>query len=74
MNTEETAYQRLQRVAAKASRDAGLLALQTVRAIHWECAALDEELAGKDTAETEAARDVMRRIRVHLAKCVDQPQ
>lgn len=74
MATEETAYQRLQQAVAKANVGAGLLAMQTVRAIHHECLTLDVELLGESTGEADAARAVIRRIRVHLSMAVDQPE
>lgn len=70
---DSPAYQRLQKAAAEASKGAGLLALRTLRDVHWECVALEEEWRDRDDPGAEAVRDALTRIRAKLAPAVTNP-
>lgn len=74
VTTDKTAYERLQKAAAEASKGAGLLALQALRAVCREYMALHAELEGDDSPEADAARAVLQRIHAPLSKAVDLPR
>lgn len=57
-----TAYERLQAAAKKANEGAGILALRKVRAVHWECRAIEAEWADRTGSEADAVRAVVARI------------
>ena len=61
-----TAYERLVAAAQKASDDAKLQALRTVRAVYWECKTIESEWADRTGPEADAARAVLTRIRATL--------
>ena len=67
------AYQRLQKAAAEASKGAGLLALRTLRDVHWECVALEEEWRDRQGPGAEEVRAVLASIRAKLAPAVTPP-
>lgn len=69
----QTAYERLQQAAAEASKGAGLLALRTLRDVHWECVALEEEWSGRDEPGADDVRAALARIRSKLAPAVTMP-
>jgi hypothetical protein len=73
MSDGQTAYERLQQAAAKASEGARLLALRTLRDVHRECAALEEEWADRDEPGAEDVRAALARIRSKLAPAVTMP-
>ncbi|MFD8626634.1 hypothetical protein ACFV4E_22585 [Streptomyces hygroscopicus] len=76
MADKQTAYERLQQAAAQASKGAGLLALQTlraVRAVHWECAALEDEWRHREDPGAADVREALARIRAKLAPAVSMP-
>jgi len=73
MTDELTAYERLQKAAAEATRKAGLLALQTLRDVHWECVALEEEWGDREDPEGLEVRAALTRIRAKLAPAVTLP-
>jgi hypothetical protein len=77
-NKEDTmpdspAYRRLQKAAAEASKGAGLLALRTLRDVHWECIALEEEWRGREDPGAEEVRAAIARIRAKLAPATTNP-
>lgn len=72
-NSQSAAYQRLQRAAAEASAGAGLLALQTLRAVHWECVALEDEWRDREDSGADEVRAALARIRAKLAPAVSLP-
>ncbi|MFJ8727681.1 hypothetical protein [Streptomyces sp. NPDC093269] len=69
----ETAYERLQRAAAEASRGAGLLALRTVKDVHWECVALENEWRDRQDPGADDVRAALARIRAKLAPATTMP-
>lgn len=73
MADELTAYERLQQAAAKASKGAGLLALRTLRDVHWECVALENEWRDRQDPAAEEVRAALARIRAKLAPAVTMP-
>ncbi|MER8220855.1 hypothetical protein ABTZ58_09745 [Streptomyces sp. NPDC094143] len=70
---DSPAYRRLQQAAAEATKGAGLLALRTLRDVHWECVALEEEWAGRDEPGAEEVRAALARIRAKLDPAVAAP-
>jgi hypothetical protein len=68
-----TAYQRLQDAAKAANDGATLLALRTVKDVHWECLALEEEWRDRTDPAAEEVRGVLARIRAKLAPAVTMP-
>ncbi|MGW7435682.1 hypothetical protein [Streptomyces sp. NPDC054849] len=72
--TEPTAYERLQQAAAKANRGAHLLALDTLRNVHRECAALEDDWRDRQDAGADEVRAVLARIRAKLDPAVAAPQ
>ncbi|MFF3928307.1 hypothetical protein [Streptomyces hirsutus] len=73
MSDGQSAYERLQKAAAEATEGAKLLALRTLRDVHWECAALEEEWSGRDEPGAEEVRAALARIRAKLAPAVTMP-
>jgi hypothetical protein len=73
MSDGQSAYERLQQAAAKATKGAGLLALRTLRDVHWECVALEEEWAARNEPGAEEVRTALARIRAKLAPAVTMP-
>lgn len=73
MTDRQTAYERLQQAAAKASKGAGLLALRTLKDVHWECVALEDEWRDRDEPGAEAVRAAVARIRAKLAPATTNP-
>lgn len=73
VSDEQTAYERLQQAAAEASKGAGLLALRTLRDVHWECVALEDEWRTRQDPGAEEVRAVVARIRAKLAPAVTMP-
>ena len=73
MTDGRTAYERLQQAAAEASKKAGLLALQTLRDVHWECVALEEEWSSRDEPGADEVRAALARIRAKLDPAVSIP-
>jgi hypothetical protein len=69
----QTAYERLQQAAARATDGARLLALRTLRDVHRECAALEEEWSSRDEPGAEEVRAALARIRAKLAPAVTAP-
>ena len=69
----QTAYERLQQAAAEASKGAGLLALRTLRAVHWECVALEDEWRDRKDPGAEEVRAAIARIRAKLASATTNP-
>lgn len=72
-NQPKTAYERLQKAAAEASKGAGLLALRTLRDVHWECVALEDEWRDRQGEGAEEVRAALARIRAKLAPAVTIP-
>ncbi|MFJ2961139.1 hypothetical protein ACIPIC_02380 [Streptomyces collinus] len=70
---DSPAYKRLQRVAAEASKGAGLFALRTLRDVHRECAALEEEWRDSQDPGAAEVRAVLSRIRAKLAPATTNP-
>jgi hypothetical protein len=70
---DSPAYRRLQEAAAEASKGAGLLALRTLRDVHRECAALEEEWRDRQDPGVDEVRAVLARIRAKLAPAVTPP-
>lgn len=68
-----TAYERLQQAAAEASKGAGLLALRTLRDVHWECVALEAEWRDRNDPGAAEVRAALARIRAKLAPAVTNP-
>lgn len=73
MADDQTAYERLQQAAAEASAGAGLLALRTLRAVHWECVALEDEWRDRQDPGASEVRATLTRIRAQLAPAVTMP-
>jgi hypothetical protein len=73
MTDGQTAYERLQQAAAEASKGAGLLALRTLRDVHWECVALEEEWRDRDEPGAAEVRAALARIRAKLAPATTMP-
>lgn len=71
--TDSAAYQRLQQAAAKASKEAGLLALRTLRDVHWECVALENEWRDRQGPGADDVREAIARVRAKLAPAVTPP-
>ena len=72
--TEPTAYERLQQVAAAANRNAALLAMDTLRNVHQECATLETEWHDRQDPGADEVRAVLARIRAQLAPAVGAPE
>ncbi|MGP3737943.1 hypothetical protein ACTWJ9_33070 (plasmid) [Streptomyces sp. GDS52] len=70
---EQTAYERLQQAAAEASEGARLLALRTLRDVHRECAALEEEWRHRQDPGAADVRAALARIRTKLAPATTMP-
>jgi hypothetical protein len=70
---DSPAYRRLQEAAAEASKGAGLLAFRTLRDVHRECAALEEEWRDRQDPGVDEVRAVLARIRAKLAPAVTPP-
>lgn len=70
---DSPAYKRLQQAAAEASKGAGLLALRTLRDVHRECAALEEEWRDRQDPGADEVRAALARIRAKLAPAVTPP-
>ena len=73
MPDESPAYQRLKRAAAQASEGAALLALRTLKDVHWECVALEVEWQGRDDESAAEVRAALARIRAKLDPAVRIP-
>lgn len=73
MANEQTAYERLQQATAEASKGARLLALRTLRDVHWECAALEDEWRDREDPGADDVRAALARIRAKLAPAVSLP-
>jgi hypothetical protein len=73
MTDDRTAYERLQEAAAEASAGAGLLALRTLRAVHRECAALEDEWRDRQDPGAAEVRAALARIRAQLAPATAMP-
>lgn len=73
MAEELTAYERLQKAAAEASKGAGLLALRTLRDVYWECVALEDEWRDRQDLGAEEVHAAVGRIRTKLAPAVTMP-
>lgn len=70
----QTAYERLQEAAAQASAGAKLLAMHTVRDVHLECAALEDEWREREEpVEPAEVRAVLARIRAKLVPATTNP-
>lgn len=70
---DSPAYRRLQEVAAEASKGAGLLALRTLRDVHWECVALEDEWRDQEGPVADEVRAALARIRAKLAPATTNP-
>lgn len=70
---DSPAYRRLQKAAAEATKGAGLLALQALRDVHWECMALEEEWRDREGQAADEVRAAVARIRAKLAPAVTPP-
>lgn len=70
---DSPAYRRLQEAAAEAMKGGGLLALQTLRDVHWECVALEEEWRDRRDPGADEVRATLARIRAKLAPAVTPP-
>ncbi len=70
---DSPAYRRLLKAAAEANKGAGLLALRTLREVHWECAALEDEWRDRQELGAEEVRAVLSRIRAKLAPATTNP-
>jgi hypothetical protein len=70
---DSPAYQRLQKAAAEASKGAGLLALRTLRDVHWECVALEGEWRDQEGIAADEVRAALARIRAKLAPATTMP-
>ncbi|SES03131.1 hypothetical protein [Streptomyces qinglanensis] len=73
MPDESPAYQRLKQAAAQANAGAPLLALRTLRDVHWECVALEAEWQDRDDENAAEVRAALARIRAKLAPAVTNP-
>lgn len=73
MPDESPAYQRLKQAAAQASAGAALLALRTLKDVHWECVALESEWRDRQDPGAEEVRAAITRIRAKLAPAVTMP-
>ncbi|GLP64371.1 hypothetical protein TUSST3_09910 [Streptomyces sp. TUS-ST3] len=73
MPDESPAYQRLKQAAAQASAGAALLALRTLKDVHWECVALEEEWSSRDGPSAKEVRAALTRIRAKLDPAVSIP-
>ena len=71
---DSPAYRRLQKAAAEASKGAGLLALRTLKDVHWECAALEDEWLDSEEPGAAEVRAALARIRAKLAPATVMPQ
>lgn len=69
----QTAYERLQQAAAKANEEARLLALRTLKDVHWECVALEDEWRDRDEPGADEVRAALARIRAKLAPATTIP-
>lgn len=67
------AYQRLREAAAEATKGAGLLALHTLRDVHWECVALEDEWRDREGPGADEVRAAVDRIRAKLAPATTPP-
>jgi hypothetical protein len=70
---DSPAYERLQQAAAQAAEGARLLALRTLKDVHWECAALEEEWRDRQGEGAEHVRTALARIRAKLAPATTNP-
>lgn len=70
---DSPAYRRLQKAAAEASKGAGLLALRTVKDVHWECVALEGEWRDSEEPGAAEVRAALARIRAKLAPATTMP-
>lgn len=70
---DSPAYERLQKAAAEASKGAGLLALRTLRDVHWECVALEEEWRERQDPGADEVRAALARIRAKLDPATAMP-
>lgn len=70
---DSPAYQRLQKAASEASKGAGLLALRTLRDVHWECVALEEEWSSRNESGAEEVRAALARIRAKMDPAFKTP-
>lgn len=73
MTDGQTAYERLQQAAAEANEGARLLALRTLKDVHWECAALEDEWRSREDPAAEEVRAALARIRAKLAPATTMP-
>lgn len=69
--TDSLAYQRLQKAAAEANAGASLLALRTLKAVHWECVTLEAEWRDRQDPAAVEVRAALARIRAQLSAAVD---
>lgn len=69
----QTAYERLQKAADKASRGAGALALRTLRTVRAECDAIEAEIHGQHDEDDDGMREAVRRIRAVIDTALDGP-
>ena len=69
----QTAHERLQQAAAAANEGARLLALRTLKDVHWECAALEEEWRDRQDPGAVEVRAALNRIRAKLAPATTMP-
>ncbi|MFJ3950349.1 hypothetical protein ACIPXV_09790 [Streptomyces libani] len=70
---DSPAYERLQQTAAQAAEGAQLLALHTLKDVHWECVALEEEWSGRNDPGADEVRAAVARIRAKVAPAVTMP-
>ena len=70
---DSPAYRRLQQAAAEAWEGAGLLALRTLRDVHRECAALEEEWQDSQDPGAAEVHAVLAHIRTKLAPATTNP-
>jgi hypothetical protein len=73
MTKKSAACERLQQTAAEASKGAGLLALRTLRDVHQECLALENEWRDREGAGAEEVRATLAQIRRKLAPATAMP-
>ena len=72
-NGHSPAYERLQHAAAEAAQGARLLALRTLKDVHWECVALENEWRDRDEPGAAEVRAAVARIRAKLAPATTMP-
>ncbi|MFD3802617.1 hypothetical protein ACFWTC_03090 [Streptomyces sp. NPDC058619] len=68
--SQPSAYERLQQAAAAANRGAALLAMDTLRNVHRECADLETEWRRRQDPGADQVRAVLARIRAQLTPAV----